>query len=39
MYNTLVSGKPRTPTPRKCGALAGDFSVFILLLLTQYARI
>ena len=27
------------PTPAKCGALARDFSIFRLLLLTQYARI
>ena len=24
----LVSGKPRTPIPGECGALAGDFSGF-----------
>ena len=26
--NALVSGKPRTPIPGECGALAGDFSGF-----------
>ena len=26
--NVLVSGKPRTPIPGECGALAGDFSRF-----------
>ena len=27
---TLVSGRPRVPIPRGCGALAGDFSGFRL---------
>ena len=33
----LVSGKPRTPIPGECGALAGDFSGFGLSLLPRYA--
>lgn len=39
MYDALVSRKPHTPTSGKCGTLAGDFSGFRLLLLTQHARI
>ena len=35
--NALVSGKPRTPIPGECGALAGDFSGFGLSLLPRYA--
>ena len=34
----LVSGKPRTPIPRECRALVGDFSGFRLSLLPRYAR-
>ena len=36
-FNALVSGKPRTPIPGECGALAGDFSGFGLSLLPRYA--
>ena len=35
--NALVSGKPRTPIPGECGALAGDFSGVGLSLLPRYA--
>ena len=35
--NALVSGKPRTPIPGECGALAGDFRGFGLSLLPRYA--
>ena len=33
----LVGGKPRTPIPGECGALAGDFSGFGLSLFPRYA--
>ena len=36
-YYALVSGKPRTPIPGECEALAGDFSGFGLSLLPRYA--
>ena len=35
--NALVSGKPRTPIPGECEALAGDFGCFGLSLLPRYA--
>ena len=34
--NALGSGKPRTPMPGQCGALAGDFSSFRLTFATVY---
>ena len=36
LFNALVSGKPRTPIPRECRALAGDFSGSRLSLLPRY---